>query len=327
MTATRREPGTESGLPAPPTLSRTMQAARLPPALRSGDRVGVAALSGPVAADRLDRGLAAVAELGFEPVPATNLSARHGLFAGADADRLEAFHRLADDPSVKAILFARGGHGVLRILPGIDWTRLARVPRAYVGYSDLTPFLLEVVRRLGWVAFHGPMVASDLAAGLEASDRDALVGALTGEPVTEVALAGARGTDVVHGPLLGGCLSLLAAALGTPWRARLDGALLAIEEVGEPLYRVDRMLTHLRLSGSLAAVRGILIGSMSGTEATALEPSHLAELAAELAPGVPVGWGLPIGHGGRNLTLPLGAPARFDAAALRLRLELPGPAR
>lgn len=304
-----------------------MLAARLPPALRPGDRVGVAALSGPIATDRLEAGLAALAALGFEPVPAANLRARRGMFAGGDADRLASFHRLADDASVRAILFARGGHGLLRILPGIDWRRLARVPRAYVGYSDLTPFLLEVVRRLGWIAFHGPMVAADLAAGLEAVDRDSLLGALAGEPVTEVALAGAVGTDVARGPLLGGCLSLLAAAVGTPWRARLDGALLAIEEVGEPLYRVDRMLTHLRLSGSLAAVRGILIGSMSGTEATPLEPSRVAELAAELAPGVPVAWGLPIGHGGRNLTLPLGAPARFDAAALRLRLELPGPAR
>jgi muramoyltetrapeptide carboxypeptidase len=304
-----------------------MLAARLPPALRPGDRVGVAALSGPVAGERLEAGLAALAELGFEPVPAANLGARRGLFAGSDADRLGAFHRLADDPSVRAILFARGGHGVLRLLPGIDWVRLARVPRAYVGYSDLTPFLLEVVRRLGWVAFHGPMVAADLAAGLDSADRDSLVGALGGEPVTEVGLAGAVGGGEVRGPLLGGCLSLLAASLGTPWSVRLDGALVAIEDVGEPYYRIDRMLTHLRLSGSLAAVRGILIGSMSGTEATALEPSRVAELASELAPGVPVAWGLPIGHGGRNLTLPLGAPARLDAAALRLRLELPGSAR
>lgn len=304
-----------------------MTAARMPPALRSGDRVGVAALSGPVATERLEAGLAALEQLGFEPVPAANLGARRGLFAGSDADRLDAFHRLADDPTVRAILFARGGHGVLRLLPGIDWARLARIPRAFVGYSDLTPFLLEVVRRLGWIAFHGPMVAADLAAGLDVADREALLGALRGEPVSEIALGGALGRGTVRGPLLGGCLSLLAASLGTPWSARLDGALVAIEEVGEPFYRIDRMLTHLRLSGSLAAVRGILIGSMSGTEATALEPSRVAELASELAPGVPVAWGLPIGHGGRNLTLPLGAPARFDAAALRLRLELPGPAR
>lgn len=304
-----------------------MQAARLPPALRPGDRVGVAALSGPVDGERLEAGLAGLAALGFEPVPAANLGARRGLFAGSDADRLEAFHRLADDPSIRAILFARGGHGVLRLLPGIDWARLASVPRAYVGYSDLTPFLLEVVRRLGWIAFHGPMVAADLAAGLDAADRESLIGALVGEPVTEVGLAGASGGAEARGPLLGGCLSLLAASLGTPWRVRLDGALLAFEDVGEPFYRIDRMLTHLRLSGSLAAVRGILIGSMSGTEATALEPSRVAELASELAPGVPVAWGLPIGHGGRNLTLPLGAPARLDAAALRLRLELPGSAR
>ena len=306
---------------------RTSTAVRLPPALRPGDRVGVAALSGPADPARIAAGLAAIEALGYEPVPAANLSDRRGLFAGADAARLAAFHALADDPTVRAILFARGGHGLLRVLPGIDWARLSRVPRAYVGFSDLTPFLLEVVRRLGWVAYHGPMVAADLAGGLSSEDRDALAGALAGEPVTEVDLGGAIGTGEARGPLLGGCLSLLAASLGTPWRARLDGALLAFEDVGEPLYRVDRMLTHLRLSGSLAAVRGVLIGSMSGTESAALEPVRVAELAAELAPGTPVAWGLPIGHGGRNLTLPLGAPARLDAAALRLRLELPGPAR
>jgi muramoyltetrapeptide carboxypeptidase len=274
---------------------RTLTAVRLPPALRPGDRVGVAALSGPAEGARIAAGLAAIEALGYEPVPAANLSDRRGLFAGADAARLAAFHALADDPSVRAILFTRGGHGVLRLLPGIDWARLSRVPRAYVGYSDLTPFLLEVVRRLGWVAFHGPMVAADLAAGLSGEDRDALAGALAGEPVTEVGLVGAIGAGAARGPLLGGCLSLLA--------------------------------THLRLSGSLAAVRGVLIGSMSGTETAALEPARVAELAAELAPGTPVAWGLPIGHGGRNLTLPLGAPAKLDAGALRLRLELPGPAR
>src|SRR5690606_33959647 len=131
----------------------------LPPPVRPGDRIGVAALSGTIDPERLERGLAEVVALGFEPVLADNLAQRAGLFAGSDSERLEGLLRLADDPTIPAIFFACVCHGARRLLPAIDWDRLARVPRAYVGYSDLTPFLLQVVERLGLVAFHGPMVA------------------------------------------------------------------------------------------------------------------------------------------------------------------------
>jgi len=106
-----------------------MRTARLPPPVLPGDRVGVAALSGPVDPERLEAGLEALAGLGFEPVPAANLGlqSRDGLFAGTDDERLAAFHELAADPEIRAIVFARGGHGILRLLPGIDWDHLAAV--------------------------------------------------------------------------------------------------------------------------------------------------------------------------------------------------------
>jgi muramoyltetrapeptide carboxypeptidase len=191
-----------------------------------GDRVGIAALSGPVDPDRLSLGMAALERLGFEAVPAANLDSRSGMFAGSDAERLEAFHQLAADPSIAAILFARGGHGVLRVLPGIDWDLLAAHPRAYVGFSDLTPFLLEVVRRLGLVAFHGPMVAADFARGMDEGERASFMGALAGRYPAEQWFPEAmrEGAEPVRGVLLGGCLSLLAATLGTPYAADLEGA-------------------------------------------------------------------------------------------------------
>ena len=150
---------------------------------------------------------------------ADNLAARrHGLFAGSDAERLAAFHRLAADPDLPAIFFARGGHGLLRILPGTRLGPPRRHPRAYVGYSDLTPFLLEVVRRLGLVAFHGPLVAGDLARGLSPEEEESLLGALAGRYPVEHAVRAPllRPGGRRRGPLLGGCLSLLAATLGTP---------------------------------------------------------------------------------------------------------------
>jgi muramoyltetrapeptide carboxypeptidase len=297
----------------------------LPPPVRVGDRVGVAALSGFTDGGRLERGLTALRELGFETVTASNLARRDGLFAGSDDERLDAFHALAADPTVKAILFARGGHGLLRVLPRIDWALLAHHPRAYVGYSDLTPFLLEVVRRLGLVAFHGPMVAADLARGLSQAEQGWLVGALAGEFPVELPVRVAeedRDRPPVAGPLMGGCLSLLTSVLGTPFEPDLTGALLFLEDVGEPLYRLDRMLTHLRLSGSLTDVHAMIFGQLGCLDAPEHDPAGcLRPLRRTLADFPwPVVWDLPAGHAAPNATLPVGLPSCLDLAAGRLVL-------
>ncbi len=306
--------------------------AKLPPPLRRGDRVGVAALSGAIDPKRLARGLRALRGLGYQPVEASNLHSRDGIFAGSDQERLDAFHDLAAEPDLRAIVFARGGHGVLRILPGIDWELLRRYPRAYVGYSDLTPFLLQVIDRLGLVSFHGPMVAADLARGLLPQEEAAFRACLEGQFPLTYPLAGTRGEGSAEGPLLGGCLSMLEATLGTPYAPVLDGAILVLEDVGEPYYRLDRMLTHLRLSDTLTKIEGTIFGQLipapgrqrrraaqgrvrgfrkagkSGDQAVV--PASL--LAAAPAP---VGWGLDAGHGKPNLTLPLGVKARFRVEA------------
>ena len=306
-----------------------MAALSLPPPAAPPDRVGVAALSGPVDPDRLARGLAALEALGFEPVPAANLAARDGLFAGSDDERLDAFHELAADPSIRAILFARGGHGVLPLLPRIDWDLLAAHPRAYVGYSDLTPFLLAVVARLGLVAFHGPMVAADLARGLSAAERSSLLGALAGRAPRPLAVSEWLSKGRAEGPLLGGCLSLLTATLGTPWAPDLAGAILFWEDLHEPLYRLDRMLTHLDLSGNLTAVRGMVVGHCRPTDAASDRdprwPATLRRASRSIAG--PRAVGLPAGHGTPNLTLPLGAHARLDTAAGGLEIRLPRTGR
>ncbi len=292
----------------------------LPPSVRPGDRVGIAALSGPVDPVRLTNGIAELARLGFEPVPARNLDRRAGLFAGDDALRAAAFHELADDPSLSAIFFARGGHGLMRVLPLLDWDRLAATPRAYVGYSDLTPFLLNVVERLGWVAFHGPMVAAEMARGLADEESASLLTALAGDPRQELALGRViAGSDPAEGPLLGGCLSLLAGVAGTPFATPFGDAVLFVEDVGEPLYRVDRMLTQLDLSGSLAAVRAMVFGTSTFSpldEAT-------ADLIRDRAGDRTVAFGLSAGHTAPNFTLPLGCSARIDADSSLLVIDHP----
>ena len=300
--------------------------ARLPPPAGPGDRVGVAALSGPVDPERLARGMAALERLGFVPVPADNLASRQGFIAGDDAERLAAFHRLAADPSLAAILFARGGHGLLRVLPGIDWDLLARRPRAYMGFSDLTPFLLGIVARLGLVTFHGPMVAADFARGLTQVEEESFLGALAGrypaEQPLERPLRTAPAPSDAAGPLLGGCLSLLAATLGTPFAPDLTGSLVFWEDVGEPPYRIDRMLTHLRLSGSLSTIAGMIVGHISAGTEDGENPADWRSVVGEALAGFswPLAWGQESGHVAPNRTLPLGLSARLSSDSTRLVL-------
>jgi len=291
----------------------TASTVRQPLRVAAGDRVGVAALSGPVDAQQLQRGLAELESFGLRPVLAENLDQRHRLFAGDEAARTDAFHALAGDPSLSAIFFARGGHGVLPILPRIDWQLLEESPRLYCGFSDLTPFLLQVVERLGLVALHGPMVASGFARGLSEEERAALWAGLEGKGFDYGLTAGPE--EEVEGRLMGGCLSLLAASAGTPFAPDLHGSILFLEDVQEPLYRLDRMLHQLHLATLLEGVRAIVLGALSpptgeDIDAWTVGWRELREDWAERL-GIPVLSGLAAGHGVPNLALPLGRRARL----------------
>ena len=199
--------------------------------MRPGDRVGVAAISGAVDPAALSAGLEGLLALGFEPVVATNVGRREAMLAGRDEERLGAFHELVDDPTLKAIFFARGGYGSTRILPAIDWRRVARHPRAYVGYSDVTPFLNQALRESGLATFHGPMIAADFARGLEAVEIESLLTVLAGERPAHFELLDAAGEAVVTAPVVGGCLSMIAATQGTPFAPPTEGAILFWEDV------------------------------------------------------------------------------------------------
>lgn len=286
----------------------------------------------------MERGLNALRDLGYEPVPAPNLASSYGILAGTDNERVEAFHDLIADDSLAAVIFARGGHGILRILPQLDWDLIARRPRAWVGYSDLTPFLLQITQRQGLVTFHGPMVGAELARGLEASEAASLDAALTQSGALRYRVGWLR-EGTAEGPILGGCLSLLTAVLGTEWATTFDDALLFVEDVNEPLHRIDRMLTHLRLSGTLTGVRGVIaghfgeaweqairdIGSAGSAETGDTAAGNAAAWHRETWLGLPgpVAYGLPCGHGTPNLTLPLGAHAHLDGSRSELIVEPP----
>lgn len=280
-------------------------------------RLGILAPASPFPAERFEAGLNVLRQLGFQPVIHYQAYAKTGYLAGSDADRLNALYDLLADPSIDAVMAARGGYGIHRLLEHLDRRRLQGALKPVIGFSDVTA-LHAVWAQLGQASLHGPVVTQ--LADLPAADQEVFAQALAGAP-------GLRylGQTTVHpgraaGPLFGGCLSVLVPLLGTPYFPSLAGKILLLEDVGEVPYRIDRMLTHLRLSGALSQVAGIAVGEWVKCEpARAGEPTAvevLAERTADL--GVPVLYGLPFGHGQTNRAVWLGAEVELDADARTL---------
>lgn len=301
---------------------------RLPRRLGRGSVVGVAALSGPVREEDLAAGAAALESFGYRVRLAPNVLEREPLLglAGGDDARLAGYLALVEDPDVEAVLFARGGYGVTRLLARLPARALAETGKLHCGFSDLTALSAFLRERCGLVSIHGPMVAADLARPLDPLTADWFPALLEGRAPSRLVACEA---DVLvpgraEGPLVGGCLSLLAALAGSPWEFDYDGALLFIEEVGEEAYRVDRMLGTLLSSRRLGRPAGIITGSMTRvTFGGAEDPGRLRDLLLDrLAPlGVPVASGLPFGHTGPNVPLPVGARASWDGASRTLAFE------
>lgn len=289
-----------------------------PRPLRPGDLVAVAAPAGPVDPERLARGVAELERLGFTVRTAEGVLERSGFTAGPAQARLAQLGSLFTDPEVRAIACARGGAGVLHLLPFLDHALLRACPKLVLGYSDLTALHL-LLGRLGLPGLHGPMVSRELADGEPAYDRASLWHALTGEG--EPWSSGPRllplRDGVAEGVLRGGCLSLLAACAGTPWALRTGGerVVLFVEDVGEPPYRLDRMLRQLRHSGAFAGVRGVVFGEMQGCQPGPEIGYRLEDVLLEALAGLelPIALGLPSGHvSTANVTLPLGAQVRLS---------------
>lgn len=300
-----------------------------PRPLKPGDTLGVVAPAGPVDATSLAEGVRQLEAWGFRVRLGAHVHAAKEYLAGSDADRLADLDAMLRDPSVRGILAARGGYGTMRLLPHLDWEPFLVDPKPFVGYSDLTA-LHALLNRLGLVSFHGTMVAK---LGSEYS-REALRRALTTPgPLGEIPLPEGMTPfplkgGVAEGVLVGGNLALLCALLGTPYQLETGDRILLIEEVNEPPYRADRLLTQLRLSGALDGVRGILVGTPDfdeypepGREGD-LHPWHrkwhrlLADRLGDL--GIPILADFPCGHTPDRATLPLGVRVRLDADGGRL---------
>ena len=280
-------------------------------ALRPGQRIGIAAPAARVDAEKLADCERVLHELGWPTVWLDDPTAECGYFAGDDARRVRELDALLEDDQVGAIVCARGGYGCHRYVDQLDAARFRRFSKPLVGYSDVTTLLLWQRRFAGLTGIHGPMLErkgeahrASLAATLEL-----LQGAVP---------AGMAGTGElpgrVEGRLVGGSLTLVAASLGTPWEVDTRGAILLLEDIGEPPFRIDRMMQSLRVTGKLAACAGIGIGAMVACD-DARFPDWKAEgIIRELAEahGLPLVTGLPFGHVDVNRPWTFGARAVLD---------------
>lgn len=306
-----------------------------PPALRAGARVALVAPAGPLLErDDLARSEELCRALDWEPVLARHAGAHHGYFAGTDDERLADLNAALRDDTVQAVWCIRGGYGVTRILDGVDYAALVRSPKVLLGYSDITALLAAATLRSGVVTFHGPTAR----APMPAFTRTHLLRAVaTPEPAGRLdrlpAPAGVLvpradrivplQAGVAEGPLVGGNLTLLQCLLGTPYAPDFDGAILFLEDVGEAIYRVDRMLAHLRLAGVLPRLAGVAVGRFTDLDRRGADGARGFDevLADYLLPlGIPVAYGFPIGHIDDQWTIPLGVRARLDAGCGELEL-------
>lgn len=312
-----------------------------PPRLASGNRIGLVAPAGPLLErDDLTRAEELCRALGYEPVLGKNIYRRHGYLAGTDEERLGDLNAALEDPSIDAIWCIRGGYGSIRLLDQVDYAAMARKPKALIGFSDATALLNAVTRLTGVSTFHGPVARASMPdftrrhflAVLTVAEPAGRLGRLP-QPADVLVPRENRivtlCAGVAEGELAGGNLTLLQCLIGTPYFPELAGAILFLEDVGEDLYRVDRMLAHLRLIGALRRLAGVLVGRFtdlqrSGDDGALGFDEVLASYFEPLS--IPVAYGFPVGHLDAQWTLPLGVRARLDAGAGEVELLEPAVA-
>jgi muramoyltetrapeptide carboxypeptidase len=295
----------------PERLSPGRPAPLLPRRLRTGSVIGIVAPASPFARDALDRGVQVLREMGFEVRFSEDLFDACGYLAGLDEHRAAAFNRLVVDPQIDAIMCARGGYGSLRILPLLDYARVAEHPKAVIGFSDVTALLWALYSRCGLIGFHGPLVTT--LADAAAADRSALWNAVASEGPLHLCFetAAVIRPGRTCAPVAGGNLTTLCHLLGTPYAPAFRDHIVFLEDRGEAPYRIDRMLTQMKMAGCFDGMQGLVLGSFEDCG----EREYVWRVVAEVFGDAewPILAGVDAGHSRPNVTIPLGVEAALDA--------------
>ena len=297
-----------------------------PPALRPGDTIGIVAPASNVKQADLEAGCAALRAAGYKTFYLDSILDRDLYFAGRPGRRLRELEEMFEREEVRAILCARGGYGANYVLQDLDWKKIASHPKIFIGYSDVSCLLTQLVDS-GLVTFHGPMAAKDWVHA-DGVNLESWIAALTQTapwdiPVNDSVTTLAGGET--EGRLYGGCLSILVASLGTAYEIKTDDTILFMEDIGAKPYQIDRMLMHLKLAGKLDKVRGLIFGEMIDCMQAAYQDYTLQEVIMRIVGelGMPVIYGVKSGHvSSNNITLPLGVRAKLIAEKGEVSLRI-----
>ncbi|GAC1430086.1 MAG: LD-carboxypeptidase [Terriglobales bacterium] len=298
------------------------------PALRPGDTIGIVAPASNIQRDLLETGCDTLRAMGYTPFYLPSILEQDLYFAGSVERRAREFEEMFLRDDVRAIICARGGYGANYLLEALALDKIKSHPKIFVGYSDITSLSTVLVDCHQLVVFHGPMLTKDFVKS-DGVDIASWGSALTAQSET-FEIAGDSGAKPLvngsaEGILYGGCLSILAASLGTPYEIRTEGTILFIEDVAAKPFQIDRMLMQLKLAGKLSHVRGIVFGEMLDCVQHKDQPYTLEEVVLRVVGklGIPVAYGLRSGHVSRgNITLPMGIRAALDVANSNVSLRI-----
>jgi muramoyltetrapeptide carboxypeptidase len=307
-----------------------------PPSLRRGDTVGIVAPASYFKREDFEAGCEGLRQMGYKPVYSDSIFERDLYFAGSVERRARELQEMFWRDDVKAILCARGGYGSNYLLPRLDLGPIAAKPKIFVGYSDLTSLMTHMCDSVPMVTFHGPMVAKDFARphGIDLASWQAAVERKANWALDFGADSGVKSLaqGSAKGLLYGGCLSMLAESLDTPYEIQTEETILFIEDLAAKPYQVDRMLMHLKLAGKLAGVRGIIFGEMLDCIQVPNQGFTLEEVVMRVVGDlkVPVAYGVRSGHVSRqNVTLPMGVQVSLNVGSSDVSIEFlePGTAQ
>lgn len=303
----------------------------LPPALKKGSTIGITAPASGVDNGEIQEGIALLKASGYSIVLGNTLTRKFGYLSAPDTERAAEFMEFVERPDIDCILCARGGYGVMRILPMLDFGVIRSNPKIIIGYSDITALLVAITKLSNVITYHGPVASSTFDSFTVDYFKKALCKPIAESseqvPSTEftpISFSDSRMTTltdgVAKGRLTGGNLSMIVATLGTPYEIDTKDSLLFLEDIAEEPYRIDRMLTQLWLAGKLQQCSGIILGQFKNCEAKRIPGFEVSFSLQEVLQsritslGIPAVYGLPIGHVKSKMTIPLGVMAELNAA-------------